>query len=310
MSHQLASAAAAAHTVVENGSAMQAQYDAAFEACEFIRTASKNFKPSVGIICGSGLGGLADQLQEPISVAYADIPHFPHSTVPGHAGRFVFGYLSGKPTICMQGRFHFYEGYQMSKVTLPVRVMRMLGVSVLIVTNAAGGLNAGFNIGDIMVIEDHINIPGMAGNNPLFGQNDDRFGPRFPPMSDAYNVALREQLLSVGKSLGFGEFLREGVYTHVAGPSFETAAEARFLRTIGGDVVGMSTVPEVIVARHCGLNVVGLSLVTNMVVTDSRSGAIASHTEVLETGRRRTIDMQTLVTKFVEVVVIPKAESA
>lgn len=278
-------------------------YDQALEASQYIKSKINGIIPVVGVICGSGLSGLGDLLTDSIKVDYSDIPYFPQSTVPGHIGRFVIGYLSGKPTICMQGRFHFYEGYPLSKVTLPVKVMKLLGVQILVVTNAAGGLNSTFNVGDIMVIEDHINFPGLAGNNPLFGPNEDRFGVRFPPMSNAYDLKLRQLARSVATKLNFESFLRGGVYTAVAGPSFETAAECRFLRNAGGDAVGMSTVPEVIVARHCGLQVLGLSLITNIVVTSSESQAVANHQEVLEAGRKRTLDMQTFVSSIIDSIV-------
>ena len=220
--------------------------------------------------------------------------------VKGHAGRLVFGKIGSKIVMCMQGRFHFYEGYSMYKVTLPVRVMFLLGIKHLIVTNAAGGLNKEFKTGDVMIIRDHLNIAGLGGNNPLFGPNDDRFGPRFPPMSNAYNENFRRLAKESAEKVGMAKYMQEGNYTFVSGPAFETPAEAHFLRLIGGDTVGMSTVPEVMTAHHCGIRVLGLSLVTNMVVTDITDKNVANHAEVLETTEHRAHDMQALVKMIVD----------
>ncbi|KAJ3290941.1 hypothetical protein HDU79_002855 [Rhizoclosmatium sp. JEL0117] len=221
----------------------------------------------VGIICGSGLGGLAETLEEPrLELEYKDIPNFALSTVSGHVGKLVFGTLSGKATVCMVGRKHAYEGHSLLRTVFPVRVMKLLGVETVIVTNAAGGLNQDFQVADIMVIQDHIQLPGMAGLNALVGPNLDSFGPRFPPVSDAYDYELRVAAFKAAKMVGIPEeCMHEGIYCMVAGPSYESRAEARFLRSIGGDSVGMSTVPEVIVARHAGMRVLGLSLITNHV---------------------------------------------
>ncbi|XP_048828293.1 purine nucleoside phosphorylase 6 [Brienomyrus brachyistius] len=254
-------------------------------------------KPKVAIICGSGLGGLADLLQNKTVLSYKEIPDFPQSTVHGHAGQLVFGELNGKFCVCMQGRFHFYEGYSCSKVTYPVRVFSLLGVETLIVTNAAGGLNSTFKVGDIMLIKDHINFPGMAGQSPLRGPNEERFGLRFPCMSDAYD----QDLLRLAKQTAEKEncVLQEGVYCMVGGPTYETVAECRLLRTLGADAVGMSTVPEVVVARHCRLRVLGLSIITNMVVSDYNCTNHANHEEVLEAIERRAKDLQKLVSNLV-----------
>ncbi|XP_030608732.1 purine nucleoside phosphorylase-like isoform X2 [Archocentrus centrarchus] len=206
-------------------------------------------RPTVGIVCGSGLGGLAEMIKDPQIFKYSDIPNFPRSTVHGHAGRLVFGTLKGKPCVCMQGRFHLYEGYPIQKITLPMRVFKLMGVETMIMTNAAGGLNQDYKVGDIMIIKDHINMPGFSGVNPLSGPNDDRFGLRFPCMSDAYDRKLRKLAHDVAAELGYSDFLREGVYCVLGGPSFETIAECRMLHRIGADAVGMSTVHEVIVAH-------------------------------------------------------------
>ncbi|KAL4630324.1 purine nucleoside phosphorylase-like [Arapaima gigas] len=252
-------------------------------------------RPKIAIICGSGLGGLADQLAERSVFPYTEIPRFPQSTVEGHDGQLVFGKLNGKSCVCMQGRFHMYEGYSAAKVTYPVRVFRLLGVEILIVTNAAGGLNPTFNVGDIMLIKDHINMPGFAGMNPLCGQNDERFGLRFQCMSNAYDQDLLSLAQKTAQAHGYTAFLQKGVYCMLAGPTYETVAEGRLLQTLGADAVGMSTVPEVVVAHHCGLRILGFSLITNKVVTDYESRKHANHKEVLETTQTRSQDLQELV---------------
>ncbi len=232
--------------------------------------------PGIGLILGSGLGVLAEQIQQPIILPYADIPEFPVSTVEGHAGQLVFGELCGKKVVAMQGRFHYYEGYSMDQVTFPVRVMKLLGVETIIVTNAAGSVNENFAPGDLMLITDHINF---MGTNPLIGANDERFGPRFPDMSEAYNKELRNLAIQIAMTQGLD--LKEGIYVGNTGPTYETPAEIRMARVMGGDAVGMSTVPEVIVARHCGMKVLGISCLTNMAagILDQP----LSHDEVIET---------------------------
>ncbi|MBN3311016.1 PNPH phosphorylase, partial [Amia calva] len=254
-----------------------------------------NQRPKVAIICGSGLGGLADLLENKTVVPYQDIPGFPQSTVHGHAGQLVYGELNGKQCVCMQGRFHFYEGYPITKVTFPVRVFHLLGVETLIVTNAAGGLNPDFKVGDIMLIKDHLNIPGFAGQNPLCGPNDERFGKRFPCMSDAYDKDLCQMAMETAQDLGYSDFIQQGVYCMLGGPSFETIAECLMLSRLGADAVGMSTVPEVVMARHCGMRVFGLSLITNKAVMDYNSKQKANHEEVLQTAKMRAKDLQKLV---------------
>ncbi|QTL98488.1 purine-nucleoside phosphorylase [Iocasia frigidifontis] len=233
-------------------------------------------KPQIGLILGSGLGKLANEIEEQRVFKYQDIPDFPVSTVPGHAGRLIAGRLEGKAVIAMQGRFHFYEGYTMKQIILPVLVMKLLGIETLIVTNAAGGVNKDFNPGEFMLISDHIN---MMGTNPLIGQNFEEFGPRFPDMSEAYNKGLLKLARETAEQLGITA--REGVYAAVTGPSFETPAEIRFFANNGVDAVGMSTVPEVIAARHMSVNVLGISCITNMAagILDQP----LSHEEVIET---------------------------
>ncbi len=233
----------------------------------------------VGIILGSGLGDYAEALADAKVLPYEQIPQFPVSTVPGHAGQWCAGTLHGKRVAMMRGRFHYYEGYSLQDVTLPVRAMQRLGVKTLIVTNAAGGVNTGFAPGDLMLIRDVIN---MTAANPLFGQNLSAFGPRFPDMSKAMDADLRTLAKSCAQAQGIT--LREGVYAQMTGPSFETPAEIRMLRTLGADAVGMSTVPEVIVARHGGMRVLGISCITNMAagILDQP----LNHEEVMETGNR------------------------
>ncbi|XP_025833961.1 purine nucleoside phosphorylase-like, partial [Agrilus planipennis] len=257
------------------------------------------FKPKVGIICGSGLGSLADAIENRIEFPYEKIPNFPLSTVEGHVGQLVFGYLSNVPVVCMQGRFHYYEGYPLWKCAMPVRVMKLLGITHLIASNAAGGLNKDYKVGDIMIVKDHINLMGFAGNNPLQGPNDDRFGPRFPPMNRAYDKELIEKAKVIAKEVGLGDIVHEGVYTCLGGPNFETVAELRMLGMLGVDAVGMSTVHEVITARHSNITVFAFSLITNLCVTEYHKNDEANHDEVIDVGKMR----QKELTKFVQGVV-------
>ncbi|XP_029838052.1 purine nucleoside phosphorylase isoform X1 [Ixodes scapularis] len=258
-------------------------------------------RPVIGVICGSGLGSLADLLVNSTQFHYKDIPDFPVSTVPGHSGKLVFGKLEGKTVMCMQGRFHAYEGYPLWKCAMPVRLMKLIGVKTLIVTNAAGGINTSFKAGDIMIIKDHINFPGLGGDNPLKGRNDDRWGPRFPAMSTAYDVKLRELAKKIGnEELGMWSYLREGVYCMLGGPNFESVAEVNMLRICGADACGMSTAHEVIVARHCGMRVFGLSLISNVCISSYDDQQIANHEEVLATGESRKKDMEKLVRAMVK----------
>ncbi len=254
-------------------------YDQVMEAVATIR-ACTSLQPRVALILGSGLGDLAREIQGATAMAYKDIPHFARATVAGHAGRLLLGTLVDVPVVVMQGRFHFYEGYSPQVLTLPVRVMRTLGARILLVTNAAGGINPAYRPGDFMLIADHINFPGLAGANPLLGPNDERLGERFPPLARAYDASLRALAREV--ALGVPELtLHEGIYAMVSGPSFETGAELRFLRTIGADAVGMSTAPEVVVARHMGMEVLGISLITN--AATGAADENVNHQEVLTT---------------------------
>lgn len=238
-------------------------------------------KPRVGIILGSGLNDLADSVQRADVIPYADLPNWPISTVHGHAGRLVIGELEGQTVFIMQGRIHFYEGYGLSQITLPVRVMQRLGLEIMIVTNAAGGVNPDFTPGDVMLITDNLNLMGMTGMNPLIGPNLDEIGPRFPDMSQAYDRKLMEIARRAASQTGIT--LREGVYCGLSGPSFEGPSDLRFLRMIGADAVGMSTVPEVIVARHGGLRVLGFSGISNKANLDGST--VTTHEEVIEAGK-------------------------
>ncbi|HEX7735213.1 MAG TPA: purine-nucleoside phosphorylase [Ktedonobacteraceae bacterium] len=254
-------------------------YDQVAEAAAAIRARS-SLQPAVALILGSGLGDLAHEVRDASILPYEEIPHFARSTVIGHAGRLLLGKLADVPVVVMQGRFHFYEGYTPQELTLPVRVMRELGAHTLLVTNAAGGINPTYQPGDFMLISDHINLPGLAGSNPLFGPNDERFGERFPPLAKAYDANLRYLAREVAATLP-ELTLHEGIYAMVGGPSYETGAELRFLGALGADAVGMSTAPEVVVARHMGMLVLGISLITNS-ATGSESENV-NHEEVLIT---------------------------
>lgn len=248
------------------------------QAIDAIKTKT-SIQPRIGLILGSGLGMLADEIEQADVIPYHEIPGFPTSTVEGHSGELVLGTLEGQPVITMKGRFHLYEGHGLDSVTFPIRVMKQLGVETILVTNAAGGINTEFGAGDLMLITDHLNL---MYRNPLIGPNDNELGARFPDMSTAYDPQLRQLAKKVAQSQGIR--LQEGVYAGVLGPSYETPAEIRMMRTIGADAVGMSTVPEVIVARHAGIKVVGISCISNMA-----AGILPqplSHAEVMETAEK------------------------
>jgi purine-nucleoside phosphorylase len=248
--------------------------------------------PRVGIILGSGLGPLADEVEDSIVVPYPEIPHFAVSTVPGHSGQLVSGTLDGVPVAVMRGRVHYYEGYSLQQPTFPVRTLRRLGAELLIITNAAGGLNPSYRTGDLMVLSDHINLMGLAGLNPLVGPDEPELGVRFLDLTEAYDPALREEALRIGTELGLR--VHEGVYAVVAGPSFETRAEVRFLRQIGADAVGMSTAPEVIAARHERMRVLGISVITNVALPTEEEPEV-SHEGVLAVAERVSPSLQAIV---------------
>ncbi|QQK81901.1 purine-nucleoside phosphorylase [Salicibibacter cibi] len=249
------------------------------EATDAIKQQLSGGNADIGLILGSGLGDLADEVESAVRIDYEDIPGFPTSTVEGHTGRLILGELEGKNVVAMQGRFHYYEGYSAQEVTFPVRVMQALGVHTLIVTNACGGMNRNYRPGDFMLITDHLN---MTGTNPLIGPNDEELGTRFPDMSQAYSPSLMALAKEIAEEESFT--VHEGVYAGISGPSFMTTAELAMLRKLGGDVVGMSTVPEVIVARHAEIEVLGISCVTDMAVADDHGGV--SHEEVMETAAK------------------------
>lgn len=252
-----------------------------------------NLVPEIGIILGSGLGDLADRVEERVNIKYEDIPNMPKSTVVGHAGQYVFGKLNGKNVVMMQGRIHYYEGHPMEVLALPIHIMKYLGIKTLIVTNAAGGVNESFIPGDLMLIKDHINF---AFTNPLIGKNEEEVGPRFPDMSNAYDKDLIQLGEKIGRDMNIE--LKKGVYVMMTGPTYETPAEIRMTRILGGDAVGMSTVPDVIVAKHCGLKVLGISCITNMAagILDQP----LNHKEVIETSNRVKDKFVRLVSEIVK----------
>jgi purine-nucleoside phosphorylase len=262
-------------------------------ATKFISEQVPGFTPRVGIVLGSGLGGLADKIDAVASIEFKDIPDFPQSTVEGHAGRLIMGRLGGMPVVCMQGRIHLYEGIDPQDLAVPVRVLKLLGIEILLVTNAAGSFHEEAGPGSLMLISDHINF---TSRNPLVGENDDRFGPRFFSMEEAYDPTLREHFKAVAKELDIK--LSEGVYLHYLGPNFETPAEIRMFKTLGADAVGMSTTPEVLVARHMGLRVAAISNITNLVAGMSKTKL--SHEQTLECAKLAAEDLEKLVIIFLE----------
>jgi len=267
-------------------------YDLIQETAAFIQS-RVNIKPTVGVILGSGLGSLAEMIENPIAIPYNEIPNFPQSTVEGHAGKLIFGQLNGKDAVLMAGRFHYYEGYDMQAVTFPVRVMKALGVSTLFVSNAAGGMNKDFKVGDIMFIKDHIN---QFPEHPLRGKNDARLGPRFPDMSEPYSYELLETAHRVAKEQNIE--VKEGVYIGLQGPTFETRAEYYWLHVIGGDAVGMSTVPEVIVAMHGGgMRVFAASIITDLGIREELN--VITHEEVLEAANAAAPKLAKIVSEIV-----------
>jgi len=273
------------------------------EAASFIEGKLAGRKPAIGLILGSGLGDLAEQVEQPLIIDYHEVPHFPISTVEGHAGRFVIGELEGKTVIAMQGRFHYYEGYPMRKVVFPVYVMKLLGVASAVITNACGGMNRAFAAGDLMLISDHIN---MTGDNPLIGSNENELGVRFPDMSEAYNReyrALAKRLAAdVRGADGEQLVVQEGVYCGISGPTYMTPAELTMLARVGGDAIGMSTVGEVIAARHCGIKVLGISCITDMAIGEELEPL--THEQVMAVANRTKPKFISLVKSFVREVTL------
>ncbi len=250
----------------------------------------QNFAPEVGVVLGTGLGNFADHIDVKYSIEYGDIPNFPVSTVQGHKGRLIFGYIGEKRVVAMQGRFHFYEGYSMEQVTFPIRVLKFLGIKNLFVSNASGGINTSFRVGDLMIITDHINLM----PNPLIGSNIEELGPRFPDMHDCYNSALIAKATSIADEHNIK--LQYGVYVGGTGPTFETQAEYKYFKAIGGDTAGMSTVPEVIVARHMSVPVFGVSVITNCGLSDE----IGDHEDVQRQGAKAAVKMTTLFSELIK----------
>ena len=268
------------------------RYEQVLESAAYLRSATAQ-QPTLGIILGSGLGALVDVMEDKDVIPYGDIPHFPHSTVPGHSGNLVFGRIGRTTVVAMQGRFHYYEGFTMDQVTYPLYVMQQLGVKSLIVTNACGGVNRSFTPGDLMLISDYISF--MAPN-PLIGHNDERFGPRFPDMTEAYSRRLMAKAEEIAAGLGFG--LQKGVYALFSGPCFETAAEIRAYAALGADAVGMSTVPETIVANYLGMEVLGISCITNMATGIAEKKH--AHEDVLRVANAASTKLCALVQKLAE----------
>ncbi|XP_065572397.1 purine nucleoside phosphorylase-like isoform X1 [Artemia franciscana] len=271
----------------------------------YIREKSQ-LRPRIAVICGSGLGSLADIILDSTVISYEEIPHFPPSTVPGHAGELVIGLLDGIPVIAMKGRLHLYEGYPLWLCSMPVRVMKLLGVRQIVITCAAGGLNPSYKTGDIMIIKDHVNLQGLIGNSPLVGKHDERFGPRFFPMNKTYDSHYREIAKRIATDMGISDSVREGVHVMVGGPNYETIAELQFLRLMGIDSVGMSTVHEVLVARQCSMRVFAFCLITNECVTEYDCNLEANHEEVLQTAEQRQETLKLFVTKIVAEMAKPE----
>jgi len=262
-------------------------------AADFIRQQIGDLTPIAGIVLGSGLGKLAEKIQNPITIPYKTIPGYPVSTAIGHKGNFIVGKLGGKTVIAMQGRFHYYEGYPMDTVTIGIRTMKLLGIEYLFVSNAAGGCNPDFKVGDLVVIKDHINLL----PNPLVGPNMEEFGSRFPDMTCAYDLEMQKAAHRVAGKLGFS--LKTGIYLGGTGPTYETPAEVRFYRTVGADLLGMSTIPEVIVARHCGLKVFGMSVVTNVSNTENLERNLNDGDDVVLQADRAADRMSTLFSEMI-----------
>jgi purine-nucleoside phosphorylase len=272
-----------------------------FSIADFDHTAGfiqqrTSYRPDIALILGSGLGDLANSITATDVIPYSEIPNWPQSTVVGHSGRLVIGKLENRVVLVMQGRAHFYEGYGLARLVFPIRVMQRLGVKTLVVTNAAGGLDPAYRPGDLMLIKDHINLPGLTGNNPLTGPNNELLGTRFPSMTNAYDRNLRRLARAVAQESGLP--LHEGIYAYLSGPTFETPAEIRMLRTIGAHAVGMSTVPEVVVANHAHIRVLGVSGITNSAIDDPDSDQTPNHEEVLEAGRSLVPKLTNLVRGF------------
>lgn len=275
---------------------MDQRVERIYKAADYVKEiiGKSGLKPKVGIVLGSGLGKLADKIKNPVTIPYREIPGFPVSTAIGHKGNYIIGELGGKTVIAMQGRIHYYEGYTMEMVTLPIRVMKVIGIEYLFVSNAAGGVNYDFHVGDLMIIKDHINLL----PNPLIGPNMDEFGPRFPDMTRPYDLKIIALAKKIGKDMGIE--LREGVYYGGTGPTYETPHEYKYIRIIGGDATGMSTVPEVIVARHSGIPVFGMSVITNEAHDDYAEDYVNDGDDVVEAANAAADRMSSLFARIIE----------
>lgn len=278
-------------------------YDRASEAARYIGAKAQQRAPRLAIVLGSGLGGVADAITDAVEIPYEEIPHFMRSTVEGHAGRLIIGSCGGVEVAVMKGRFHFYEGYSMQESTLPIRVFGLMGIRTLVLTNAAGGASDHLDAGSLMLITDHIN---MMGDNPLRGPNDERFGPRFPDMTNVYTPGLIAVAHEVSREMGIN--LKEGIYLGLRGPCYETPAEVRMMRDLGADALGMSTVPEAIVARHMGMNILALSCITN--IAAGMSQREIAHKEVMEVGARAGRELAELIIKLAPHLLSHEAEGA
>lgn len=281
--------------IIMNGQAGKTKYHEAFE----FLAAKVNARPKIGVVCGSGLGAFAEGLTDVIRFHYKDIPHFPVSTVAGHKGCLVFGKVSGKDVVCMQGRFHLYEGYAADACAFPIRVMKLFGVEQLVLTNAAGGLNQSYTLGDFMILKDHLNIPALCGLSPLVGVNDPQWGPRFPNMHNCYDADLRKIGHEVAAEIGETK-IQEGVYCCQVGPCYETVAEMKLAQAAGCDALGMSTVYEVVAARHCGIKCFAVSLITNECKPTYDVIVDVNHEEVIECAKARGVAMCNFITKVLE----------
>nr|5CXQ_A Chain A, Purine nucleoside phosphorylase [Schistosoma mansoni] len=263
-----------------------ANYENASMAADYIKRVS-NVLPDIGIICGSGLGKLIEEIEERKVIPYINIPNFPKTTVAGHVGNLVLGSVGGRKIVAMQGRLHMYEGYSNQEIALPIRVMKLLGVRVLLITNLAGGINRKLKSGDFVLIKGHINFPGLGLNNVLVGPNQDEFGPRFPDLSNAYDRLLQQLALKIAQENDFQDLVHEGVYAFNGGPTYESPDESNMLLKLGCDVVGMSTVPEVIIACHCGIKVLAVSLIANNSILDAENDVSINHEKVLAVAEKR-----------------------
>ncbi|VDP63850.1 unnamed protein product [Schistosoma curassoni] len=267
-------------------------------AADYIKSVS-NVLPDIGIICGSGLSKLVEEIEERKTIPYINIPNFPRTTIAGHVGNLVLGSLGGRKVVAMQGRFHMYEGYSNEEIALPIRAMKLLGVKVLMITNLAGGINRELKSGDFVIIKGHINFPGLGLNNVLVGPNQDEFGPRFPDLSNAYDRPLRQLALKIAQEYGFQDLVREGVYAFNGGPTYETPDESNMLLKLDCDVVGMSTVPEVIIACHCGIKVLAVSLIANNSILDAENDVSINHEKVLAVAAKRAELLQMWFKKII-----------